>query len=132
MKFVKKPIAQRVEFARIDGVLQTMEGNVAYKIGDAIVTGVLGERWPVRREVFDKTYEACEGATFGETGLFRKKKIPVSANQTSMPQQVEISGGQILHASSGDWIVQDDNGKRWVVSKEVFEKSYEPLNPDAS
>ena len=36
----KRPVARAVVFAAADGVCRTLEGDVAYRAGDAIVTGV--------------------------------------------------------------------------------------------
>ena len=130
MKYIKKPIPVTVEFASTSGTIQTLEGFVDYCTGDAIVTGALGERWPIRRATFESTYEPCDGSIFGKHGTFKKKIIPVSATQIDSPQQVMLASGQSLQGTPGDWIIQDDVGKRWVVSKDVFDKTYEPLTDE--
>jgi hypothetical protein len=38
-------------------VIKTLEGNVFFAIGDWIATGVNGEHWPVKDEIFQKTYK---------------------------------------------------------------------------
>lgn len=38
-------------------VIKTLEGNVFFAIGDWIATGVNGEHWPVKDEIFKKTYK---------------------------------------------------------------------------
>ena len=48
----KLPVIHNVVFAEVAGVCETLEGAVPYKSGDAIVTGVADERWPVSREYF--------------------------------------------------------------------------------
>ena len=57
MKAVKKPIAVDFEFASEDGSINTLEGKMSYKKGDAIITGVQGERYACRRDIFDQTYD---------------------------------------------------------------------------
>ena len=37
-------------------VIKTLEGNMFFAIGDWIATGVNGEHWPVKDEIFKKTY----------------------------------------------------------------------------
>lgn len=41
------------------GVIKTLEGNHTYQAGDYICgPGAAGEYWPVRRDIFESTYEA--------------------------------------------------------------------------
>ena len=54
---MKKPVIIDFEFATEDGEIETLEGVVSYKKGDAIITGVKGEKYPCRRDIFDQTYD---------------------------------------------------------------------------
>ena len=56
-KAIKKPIAVDFEFATEDGEIETLEGKMTYQKGDAIITGVKGEKYPCRRDIFDQTYD---------------------------------------------------------------------------
>ena len=56
MKAIKKPVEVVFEFAEEDGEIETLEGKFSYKKGDAIITGVKGEKYPCRRDIFDQTY----------------------------------------------------------------------------
>jgi hypothetical protein len=56
MKAIKKPIPVDFEFATDDGEIETLGGKMTYKKGDAIITGVKGEKYPCRRDIFDQTY----------------------------------------------------------------------------
>lgn len=38
-------------------VIKTPEGNMFFAVGDWIATGVNGEHWPVKDEIFQKTYK---------------------------------------------------------------------------
>ena len=38
----------------------TLEGTLRADVGDYVVTGVIGESWPVRPDVFAATYEPVE------------------------------------------------------------------------
>ena len=44
------------------GVLwvQTLEGRLTFNSGDYIVRGVKGELYPVRKDIFEETYEEVE------------------------------------------------------------------------
>lgn len=40
--------------------IKTLEGVMIGWIGDWIITGVQGEKYPCKREIFEQTYEAVE------------------------------------------------------------------------
>ena len=60
MKAIKKSVVIDFEFATEDGEIKTLEGVMSYKKGDAIITGVKGEKYPCRRDIFDETYKIIE------------------------------------------------------------------------
>lgn len=39
------------------GYIDTLEGRMHVTAGDWIVTGIKGEKWPVKPDIFEKTYE---------------------------------------------------------------------------
>lgn len=57
MKFRKKPIV--IEAYQTDKVLivPTLEGPLRAAPGDWIITGIRGEQYPCKPDVFEKTYE---------------------------------------------------------------------------
>jgi hypothetical protein len=70
MKFRKKPIIIEAEQwfkgKEIDGVIdagnwkpfiETLEGNMLVAEGDWIITGISGEKYPCKADIFEKTYE---------------------------------------------------------------------------
>jgi len=122
----KKAVTVAVLFAASNGVCATKEGKVSYKVGDAIMTGVEGEKWPIERAKFDITYESLPPTKAGEDGLYIKKPIPVYALQMDEAFYVDVSwGAGRLSGDVGDWLLQyglDDYG---IVSKSIFEKTYE-------
>jgi len=78
MKFRKKPIvieAVQYEARTFDGVcdgcsthrapevdphIHTLEGVMIVSPGDWIITGVQGERYPCKPDIFEATYEAVD------------------------------------------------------------------------
>lgn len=81
MKFRKKPIVVEAELfhsqgnvpegvqKRVDFILdcpvdifyiQTLEGDMQVKNGDYVITGVNGEKYPCKPDIFEKTYEKVE------------------------------------------------------------------------
>ena len=57
MKFRKKPVV--IEAYRTDKevVIHTLEGDMKASVGDYIITGVNGEQYPCKPDIFEKTYE---------------------------------------------------------------------------
>jgi hypothetical protein len=78
MKFRKKPIVIEAEQwfpgKKIEGVftrlnhlnvevtpyIDTLEGRMYVSEGDWIITGINGEKYPCKPDIFEKTYDAVE------------------------------------------------------------------------
>lgn len=41
-------------------LIQTLEGTMRFERGDMLITGVKGEIYPCRRDIFEATYEAVD------------------------------------------------------------------------
>ena len=56
-KYVKKPVV--VEAYQTDrGItIHTLEGDLMASVGDYIIIGVNGEKYPCKPDIFKKTYE---------------------------------------------------------------------------
>jgi len=57
MKFRKRPIIIEAEEAKTEKTIHTLEGDMVANKGDWIVTGINGEKYPVKSDIFEKTYE---------------------------------------------------------------------------
>jgi phosphoglycolate phosphatase len=127
---VKKIIPFSVVFAREWGILDTREGQVAYDKGDALLTGTLGESWPVARERFLDTYSPCDGTTPGEDGIYISRvTAPCLAAQIGKPFVVSLTGGRgDLRGEAGDWLTQCAPGEYGIVGREIFETTFEVVS----
>ena len=56
-RFRKKPIIIEAVRSEADEVIETLEGPLLARAGDWIVTGIAGERYPVKPDIFAATYE---------------------------------------------------------------------------
>lgn len=130
MKVIKRKIPVSVEFAHIAGTIETLEGPVSYEPGDALLTGVSGERWPVSRKNFDASYSPVTAINSGENGRYIKRTVTVDAIQVAEPTTITLQAGKgILHAATGDWIVTAPDGSQWVVADSIFQQTYQAANP---
>lgn len=56
-KFRKKPIVIEAYQTQEEKIIHTLEGPLKASPGDWIITGIRGEEYPCKPDVFDKTYE---------------------------------------------------------------------------
>jgi hypothetical protein len=55
--FRKKPVIIKAYQTSKELIIKTLEGDMLASKGDWIVTGVDGEQYPVKPDIFKKTYE---------------------------------------------------------------------------
>lgn len=122
LRVVKHATPTPVEFAAGDGVCRTLEGPVSYHAGDAILTGVKGERWPVVRAHFDASY-----APTGREGLYAKRPAVAFALRLQAPMEVIVGWRpDALNAKPGDWLLSYADGEHGVVRDDIFRETYGP------
>lgn len=56
-KYRKKPAIIEAYQTTTPVTIQTLEGLMKAEAGDWIITGVAGEQYPCKPEIFEKTYE---------------------------------------------------------------------------
>lgn len=97
-------------------------------VGDAILTGVAGEHWPIARLAFEDSYQAMLPAKMGDVGTYCKRSMIVEARCVTHTEAVVLPNGGVLSAKPGDWIVTGPQGDDWVVEASVFAKTYEAVH----
>ncbi|HEY4214598.1 MAG TPA: PGDYG domain-containing protein [Steroidobacteraceae bacterium] len=122
----KLPQEVAVEFTTADRAIDTPEGSIRARAGDAIVTGTLGERWCVSRERFQRKYQPVAPTTMDSAGRYISIPTRVIAARPIGPFEVVLADGQsVLHGRSGDWVVDYGDGSLGVVAANVFAATYE-------
>ena len=117
-----------VQFAPEACTVQTPEGLVHAQPGDAILTGVAGERWRVSRAHFADKYRPVPPARAGEPGTYLSLPTRVRALQMPGPFEVLLADGQSrLTGKTGDWLVDYGDGSLGIVSPAIFATTYEIL-----
>lgn len=66
-RYRKRPVVVEAKQFRPDGkggplvlIIDTLEGQMTANPGDWIITGVNGEEYPCKPDIFEKTYEKVE------------------------------------------------------------------------
>ena len=88
--------------------------------GDWIVTGIRGEVYPCKPDVFADTFDPLPDAA----GWFRKRQVVVGAVRAAEATVVQTLEGP-ARAERGDWVVTGTRGERWPVKADAFAELYE-------
>lgn len=124
-----RPVEVSVEFADCEQIIDTLEGPVVCHLGDAIVTGVKGERHPQPVGKFDSKYEPIQGQKSHLDGCFTKRIKAVQAAQLHEPLDIELSNGRgALHGKPGDWCVWYEPADLSIVACDIFPELYESIS----
>ena len=59
-KYRKKPVVVEAYQTDKEFIIPTLEGEMRASVGDYIITGVEGEQYPCKPDIFEKTYELAE------------------------------------------------------------------------
>lgn len=59
-KYIKKPVVIEAYQTDKELIIHTLEGDMKAMPGDYIITGVNGEQYPCKPDIFHKTYEEVE------------------------------------------------------------------------
>jgi hypothetical protein len=113
-------------FTPVSCTVQSREGVVHVRPGDAILTGVSGEHWRVSRERFAEKYRPVPPTVAGESG--RYASLPYRIMAVPMAEDFEVllaDGVSRLRGTAGDWLVDYGDGSLGVVSPPIFAITYE-------
>jgi PGDYG protein len=116
----------QVRFAKDACTVQTNEGLVSAKPGDAILTGINGEHWRVSQARFPDKYQPAPATKPGEDGAYISLPNRVFAVLMTTGFEVLLADGESkLAGRAGDWLVDYGDGSLGVVSNKVFDVTYE-------
>lgn len=120
----------QVRFAEHGFAVDTLEGVVHAKLGDAIVTGLFGDHWPVSGASFAGKYQAVPPLEMGAPGSYLSLPIDVVAVAMHAPFEVVLADGRSrLTGKAGDWLVDYGDGSLGIVNAAIFAATYDILGP---
>jgi hypothetical protein len=116
----------QVHFTSGPCTVQTGEGLVQARAGDAIVTGAAGEHWRVSQAHFPEKYRPVPPTVAGQDGRYVSIPNLIMAVPMSEPFEVVLADGvSRLNGRPGDWLVDYGDGSLGIVSKSIFANTYE-------
>lgn len=116
----------QVQFAEQPCTVQTPEGAVQAQPGDAILTGIAGERWRVSRSHFGDKYRPAASTPPGHAGTYVSLRNRILALRMTEPFEVLLGDGvSRLQGRPGDWLVDYGDGSLGVVTDAIFGVTYE-------
>lgn len=116
----------QVQFADRACTVQTPEGAVQAQPGDAVLSGIAGERWRVSRKHFTNKYRPVGATRPGEAGTYLSLRNRILAVRMTEPFEVLLADGvSRLHGRPGDWLVDYGDGSLGVISDAIFQVTYE-------
>jgi hypothetical protein len=59
-EYRKKPVVIEAYQTDKEMIIHTLEGDMKADIGDYIITGVQGEQYPCKPDIFEQTYEKVD------------------------------------------------------------------------
>ncbi len=125
----KKEVDVTVSFAGSAGALETPEGRVRVRPGDALVTGHAGDRWRVPAAQFRLRYVPVPPVQAGGAGRYRSRPLPAQAARMNESFEVRLADGvSRLRGEPGEWLLDYGDGSLAVVSAAAFEHTYELLD----
>ncbi len=118
-----------VRFTPVSCIVQTPEGIVHAKPGDAILTGMADEQWRVSRERFPEKYRPLPPTAAGEPGRYVSRRNRVLAVPMSRTFEVVLADGiSRLTGHASDWLVDYGDGSLGIVTAPIFAQTYEVLS----
>jgi hypothetical protein len=103
--------------------LKTLEGELECHIGDWIATGVNGEHWPVKDEIFKKTYKKLPVIPKDVANMMPIWKVHSSLQDVYFYAGQYHSFPNLDDAKADFWIVKhnDEFARAWLDGYEVVE-----------
>ena len=118
-----------VRFTPVACTVQTPEGVVHARPGDAIITGTAGEHWRVSRARFPDKYRPVPPTLAGEPGRYVSLPNRIIAMPMTEAFDVLLADGlSRLHGQPGEWLVDYGDGSLGIVSAAIFASTYQIID----
>ena len=124
MKYRKKPVVVEAYKTDKEIVIHTLEGDMKASIGDYIITGVNGEKYPCKPDIFEKTYEAVTNTNYDNIKAMSveemAKWLAIHIDNYRAPYDVKEIYRNAIDVTTGKGIIWIEAFKQWL-EQEVSE-----------
>ena len=119
-QYRKKPVVIQAYQTLVELKIETLEGVMVASPGDYIITGVKGEMYPCKPDIFEMTYEEVEQGHFGspihewfELSYAQFLTVPRLVME-SMPYEWQCEMAKLLREMDATFDWRPENGRYWV------------------
>ena len=115
------------DFDQRGGIINTMEGPVAFQPGDYLLRGIQDEEYPATLQSFASLYDmhSMEPDLDG-FARYRPRNLIHQAVQIAEPFTVERKAGGFYTGKAGDYLVRTEKiSSGRIVDRTIFEQIYE-------
>ena len=112
MKYRKKPVVVEAYQTDKEMDIETLEGTMHASVGDYIITGVRGEQYPCKPDIFEQTYEPADAPT---ASPWHRVEEPPKEDGKYVAINVKTKWWYEASYENGNWKAVDLFGQRWVV-----------------
>ena len=111
MEYIKKPVVIEAFQTDKEVIIHTLEGDMKASVGDYIITGVDGEQYPCKPDIFHKTYEPVSNTNFDRIKAMSveemaKLYVDFIMRQKCVLGELERTSAVVIEAVRRDLFVQ--------------------------
>ena len=121
MQYRKKPVVVEAYKTDKEIVIHTLEGDMKASIGDYIITGVNGEQYPCKPDIFEKTYEAVTNTNYdrikGMSVEEMAKWLAMHIDNYRAPYEVKEIYQNAIDIKTGKGVIWIEAFKRYLESE---------------
>ena len=132
MKYRKNPVVIEAYQTDKEMDIETLEGTMHASVGDYIITGVRGEKYPCKPDIFEQTYEPADASA---SPWHRVEEPPkegtwcvIAKHSYLQPHNLFYDIAHYLH---GTFSVYDSGIGDWFDGKPLYWMPIEPPKEDA-
>ncbi len=115
MKYRKKPVVIEAYQTDKEMDIETLEGTMHASVGDYIITGVRGEQYPCKPDIFEQTYEPADAPT--ASPWHRVAEELPRGQELVIVAVKDTAGDTPFWYTQCGWITTD--GEYWIVDNEI-------------
>ena len=113
------------DYIQMGGRVKTLEGKVAFQVGDFLARGVQNEEWPIPHDYFYAHYQRLYEPDATGFACYQSATIRQACQ---IPEAFTVHGANetVFTGQAGDYLLRSKDCI-WIVQRTIFEVSYEHL-----